>query len=161
MTEPIAENRFTLTKDLFYEGYSRVYRENHGRSLKTLCLVLAALWLAFAAFSAFSGQGMIGALAELVVLCLVILWATVMLPRGKAKRAWKGDEERVIRFYKDHLEVETGERQKFFHYSEISGILYSRRLIIPVTEEKTCIILLRNGDEDKIKKLITEGKGHD
>lgn len=161
----LAENRFTITKGLFYEGMLRVSAESYGKLAKKAVLFLAAAWLVIAAVTLWNSQSLGYAVIELVVLCLVALWISVYVPRNQAKRAFRqlenkcaGDWERVVRFYEDRLEAESSGRQIEVFYFEIKQILRSKRLLILVSEDKTGIMLMldgfTSGSEAAVQKLI-------
>ena len=75
--EPLAENRFTVTKELFYEGMLRVVRESHGPFIKKVMLVLAAAWAVLAAFTLLKRGSLAYAVVELVVVVLIGVWLSV------------------------------------------------------------------------------------
>lgn len=163
--EPLAENRFTITKDLFFEGMLSVSAESYGKMAKKAVLFLGAAWLVLAAVALWQRQSLGYIVIEFIVICLVALWICILMPRSKAKRAFKqltdryGDDlERVTCFYEDRLEVEGSGNQKVVCYSEISRILRSKRLLVLVTEDKTGILLnlesFTHGSETAVRELI-------
>lgn len=165
MNEILAENRFPMTKALFFEGMRRVWKESSGRSVRRLLLIPALVWLAFTAYTLSQGGGMALPAVELVVLALVVLWTVYWLPRGKARRAWRAledrgaaDAERVTRFYADHLEVETDGRLTGIAYADLEQTLTSKNLLILIAGDKTGILLERSsftrGTEDEVLQLI-------
>ena len=112
---PVAVNRFTITRPLFYEGMLRVTKERLGPFMKKILIVLAVLWAALAAITFFTKSSPSYALVELVdlhdpalefepihrvlfgvepeaalaALRAVGIWLCVYIPRNQAKRAWK------------------------------------------------------------------------
>lgn len=163
--EILAENRFTITKDLFYEGMRLVSAESYGKLAKKAVILLGIAWLALTAVTLWNGQGLGYVVIEFVVLCLVALWIYIFMPRSKAAGAFKkmeakygGDLERVTRFYEERLEVEASGYQLAVPYSEISRILRSKRLLVLVTEDKTGILLkfdgFTRGGEAAVRELI-------
>ena len=85
----LAENRFILTKTLFYEGMRRVSAASYGKTVKKLLIGVALLWLALSVWTVRRSGSVSYALMELAVLAAVSLWLAVLLPRGRARRAWK------------------------------------------------------------------------
>ena len=169
MREPMAENRFLLTKALFTEGMLRVWQDSGARSVKKLMALLGLLWLALAAVTLWQGGGPAMPLTELLVLVLVILWMAIFLPRSKTRRAYRdleargaADTERITRFYEDHLEVETPGTQTSLAYDHISRILPGKNLLILVSVDKTGILIKRDsylfGSEEEILRRIREVK---
>lgn len=172
----LAENRFTITKDLFYEGMLRVSAESYGKLAKKAVLFLAAAWLVIAAVTLWNSQSPGYAVIEFVVLCLVSLWISVYIPRSQAKRAYQqlekkcaGDWKRIVRFYEDRLEADASGRQIEVFYSEIKQILRSKHLLVLVSEDKTGIVLKLDGFtcgseaavQELIKNAAMEEKEHD
>lgn len=145
-----AENRFTITKSLFIEGMLRVSRENYGKFAKKALAFMVLAWFLLAAATLWLGQSLVYVAMELVVLCIAGFWITVYMPRRKAKRAFdslqnRGGLERVLRFYQDRLEIDASGTQKVVFYSEIQQILTAKRLLILVTEDKTGVLVKRDG----------------
>ncbi len=164
----LAENRFTVTKSLFMEGMLRVSRESYGKFAGKAVAFLWLLWLLLAALALWQRQSPAFVGVELVVVCFASLWIGVFLPRNKAKRAFTalenrgGGLERITRFYSDRLEVDASGTQKAILYSEIRQILTAKRLLILVTDDKTGIMLKRDGfllgDEEDVHRLIRQAK---
>lgn len=160
-----AENRFAITKSLFYEGMLLVSAQSYGKLAKKAVLFLCAAWIALTAATLWQRQSIGYIVIEFIVLCLVALWIAVYMPRRKAKRAFQaledkyGDNmERVTRFYDERLEVETSERKTVIFYWEIAQILRSKHLLVLVAEDKTGILLkldgFTRGDEAAVRELI-------
>lgn len=167
--EPLVENRFTITKSLFYEGMLRVSAESYGKLAKKGVALLGAAWLILAAVTLWQRQSIGYVVIELIVLCLASLWICIFVPRNKAKRAFRqlenkygGNLERVTRFYQERLEAEASEARIVVYYSEISQILRSKRLLLLVTEDKTGILLkldsFTRGGEAAVRELIKNTK---
>ena len=155
----LAENRFLLTKDLFLEGIRRVDQESYGKFAKKIAAALAAVWLAMAAATLWTGGSLAFAVTEGLVAALAAVWVCVLLPRSRAKRAFKAlenrygtDMERVVRFYPDRLEVETAETQTVIPRDQL------RQLLVLLTAEKKGVLLKRDsftlGDETAIENYI-------
>ena len=89
MMDPIAENRFVLTEDLFLEGMRAVQAVGYMQKIKKLLLPLGALWLLLAGFTLYLGRSGVLLLLELVALVLLVLFAAVLLPKRRAKRAFE------------------------------------------------------------------------
>lgn len=173
MKEILAENRFVLTKELFFEGMRRVWKESSAKSIRRLLLILVLVWLAFTAYTLSQGGGLALPAAELFALGLVVFWAVYWLPRSKARRAWRAledrgaaDAERVTRFYADHLEVETLGQMTEIDYADLAQTLTSKNLLVLIAGDKTGILLERSsftrGTEDEVLTLIQkENEPHD
>ena len=91
--ELLAENRFTITKSLFYEGMLRVSRESIGPFAKKVLLVLAVLWAVLAAVTLMGSGSPVYALVELIIVVLIGIWLCVYIPRNKARR-WSRTAQR-------------------------------------------------------------------
>ena len=167
--EVLAENRFTITKSLFYEGMLLVSAQSYGKMAKKAVLFLFAAWIALTVVTLWRHQSVGYIVIEFIVSCLAALWIAVYMPRRKAKRAFKaledkcGDNmERITRFYDDRLEVEASERRTVVFYSEIAQVLRSKRLLVLVAEDQTGILLgldgFTRGDETAVRELIETKK---
>lgn len=167
--EPLAENRFVLTEDLFLEGMRAVQAVGYMKRIKKLLLPLGALWLLLAGFTLYRGESVLLLLLELVALVLLILWAAVLLPRRRARRAFEtlsartgAAAERVIRFYPDHLEATVSGQTTSIDYLDVEQMLRSPRLIVLVSRGKTGVLLRADaftlGDENTIEQQIKAAK---
>ena len=152
MRETLAENRFQMTRELFFEGMARVWAAGARKSIGRWLLLLGGLWLAFTVYTLLQGGSLLFPLMELGVLGAVILWCLVFLPRGRARRAWnaleaqgRANTQRCTRFYEDRLEAESGGQTTEVSYAEINRILRSEHLLLLITENKTGILLKHDG----------------
>ena len=149
--EPLAENRFTTTKELFYEGMLLVIKESYDPFRKKVLLVLAAAWAVLAAFTLFQRGSLSYAVVELVVVVLIGVWLSVFVPRNKARRAWaameaRGSElERITRFYPGYLEADNGIEEITVFYEDIRQILQTEHLLILLNVEKVGVLAARDG----------------
>ena len=170
--ELLAENRFTITKELFYEGMLRVVKESYGPFIKKIMLVLAAAWAVLAVFTLMGSGSLSYAVVELVVIVLIGVWLSVFVPRSKARRAWAAlenrcgtDLDRVTRFYPGYLEADNGIEEITVFYEDIRQILQSEHLLVLLSAEKKGILVLRDGfvsgDTAAVQELIERemGKG--
>lgn len=150
--EPLAENRFTITKSLFYEGMLRVSRENFGPFAKKVLLVLAILWAMMAAVTLLRSASPIYALVELVVVVLIGVWLCVFVPRNRARRAWTAlenrcgaDLERVTRFYPGYLEIDSGGEETTVLYEDVRQVLLSKHLLVLTCADRVGVLIVRDG----------------
>ena len=168
--EPLAENRFTVTKELFYEGMLRVTKESYDPFKKKILLVLAAAWAILAVATLISSGSPAYAVVELVVVVLIGVWLSVLVPRSKARRAWAamenrsgGDLERVTRFYPSYLEAGNGMEEITVFYEDIRQILHSEHLLVLLSAEKVGVLVARDGfvsgDADAVQALIEQEMG--
>ena len=167
--EPLAENRFTITKELFYEGMLRVVRESYGPFIKKIMLVLAAAWAVLAAVTLRGSGSLSYAVVELVVVVLIGVWLSVFVPRSKARRAWAalenrgGDLERITRFHPGYLEADNGSEEITVFYEDIRQILQSEHLLVLLSVEKVGVLVARDGfvsgDTAVVQALIEEEMG--
>lgn len=167
--EPLAENRFLLTEGLFMEGMAAVQAAGYARQVRKLLFGLAVLWLLLAGYALYRGESLLLPLLELVALLLVGLWAAVLLPRRRARRAFEklsartgASSERVTRFYADHLEVTAAGQKTVVAYGDIEQVLPARRLLVLVSRDKTGVMLQKDafvrGDEESVQQLIKTAK---
>lgn len=165
--EPLVENRFTMTKELFYEGIFRVNRESFGAFTKKMLLVLAALWAVLVAVTLFSNGSVGYALTESVVLILVGVWLCVWMPRSRAKRAWRAlearcgsDLERTVRFYDGWLEVSSSEDEISILYEDVLQVLPAKHLLVLTSEDKVGVLLALDGftvgSADEVRTLLEQ-----
>lgn len=168
--ELLAENRFTVTKKLFYEGMLRVSKESYGPFVKKVLLFLAVAWVILAAVTLMGSGSLPYAVLELVVVVVIGAWLTVFIPRSKARRAWttlenrsSGDPERVTRFYSCYLEADNGSEEITVFYEDIRKILQSEHLLVLLSTEKVGILVARDGflsgDTDLVQTLIQQEMG--
>lgn len=150
--EPLAENRFTITKELFYEGMLRVIKESYDPFIKKIMLVLAVAW-AILAVATLMGSGSLSyAVMELVVVVFIGVWLSVIVPRNKARRAWaaleargSADSERITRFYPGYLEADNGIEEITVFYEDIRQILETEHLLVLLSVEKVGVLVARDG----------------
>ena len=168
--EPLAENRFTITKELFYEGMLRVTRESFEPFIKKIMLVLAAAWAVLAAVTLKGSGSLSYAAAELIVVVLIGVWLTVLVPRNKARRAWAAlearcgaDLERITRFYPGYLEADNGMEEITVFYEDIRRILQSEHLLVLLSTENVGVLVARDGfvsgGADAVQTLIEKEMG--
>lgn len=168
--EPLAENCFTITKELFYEGMLRVNKESYGPFVKKILLVLAVAWAVLAVVTLIGSGSLSYAVMELVVVVFLGVWLSVFVPRNKAKRAWGalenrcGDDlERITRFYPSYLEADNGIEEITVFYEDIRQILQSEHLLVLLSVEKVGVLVARDGfvsgDTAAVQALIEREMG--
>ena len=150
--ELLAENRFTITKKLFYEGMLRVTEESYGSFAKKVLLFLAVAWAILAVVTLMGSGSLSYVVLAFVVVLVIGAWLTVFMPRGKTRRAWAalesrsgGDLERVTRFYSSYLEADNGSEEITVFYEDIRNILQSEHLLVLLSVEKVGILVARDG----------------
>lgn len=165
--KPIAENRFSITKQLFYEGMLRISKDSYGKAAIKYSFIFVAIWVAMAAFLLFTGGTIGQALVYLLLVGVIILWLNVFAPRSHAKKGWNAlvsrygsAMERRVRFYKDHLEVDGDCAAKTVTYQEILEIKESKHLYVLICVDKVGVMVAKDGfaygDFDEIQSLIRE-----
>ena len=168
MEQPLAVNRFTITRPLFYEGMLRVTKERLGPFIKKMLLVLAALWVVLTAVTVLTKGSPTYPIVELVVLTAVGVWLGVYIPRSRASRAWKalaggggGPLERVTRFYADRLEIDSGGEPTVIPYENVQETLSTEHLLVLTCRDKVGVLLALDGFEagsaDSVRALIRRG----
>ena len=152
MKEPIAVNRYTMTKALFYEGMLRTWKERTGKTTKTLLFVLAGLWIVLAVLTLILRESPAFLVVEFFVLGLIALWVEVLLPRQKAGKAFKRFQaryfdnlERTTECFEDDVVIHAGDNEIEVDYGEITEILQTEHLLILVSSDKTGVMLTHNG----------------
>ena len=150
--ELLAENRFTVTKELFYEGMLRVIKESYDPFRKKIMLALAVAWAVLAAVTVFQRGSLSYAVVELVVVVFIGVWLSVLVPRSKARRAWAAlenrcgaDLERATRFYPSYLEADNGIEEITVFYEDIRQILETEHLLVLLSVEKVGVLVARDG----------------
>lgn len=164
--EVLAENRFTITRDLFVEGMLRISKDGYGKFAARSMAVLLGVWLILLVFALVTGGDVAHTMLLLVLLLLIGWWLCVLMPRSNARRAYKaleqksgGEMERITRFYADHLRI--GE-DCVIPYDRITRIRRSRRLLILTCEDKVGVLLelkgFTLGNEETIWALIQSAR---
>ncbi len=163
--EPIAENRITVNKKIFYEGMLRISRDGYEKAARRSMVIFLAMWLVLLFWTIVSGGNLTQTFSYLILIGLIGMWVCLYLPRHSAGRSWKAQEakygptmERFTQFYTDRLVV-TGEGiEKEILYTDIDAIKESRTLLILLSRDNTGVMLARNGftgkNETEIKALI-------
>lgn len=152
MNEPIAVNRFTLTKELFYEGNKRTSKETYSRFALRMVLIMTGAWLVIAVITLLTKPSVVFLAVEALVLILASLWVAVYTPWNKRRKAYRAfldlygeDPERTTVFYADHLVVNPEGREISIAYSDVDKTLSTDRLLILVTSQSKGVLLDRNG----------------
>lgn len=165
--KPIAENRFSITKKLFYEGMLCISKDSYGKTARKYSLIFLAIWVAMSAFLLYTG-GTLGQVAiYLFMLSVILVWLNILAPRNHAKKGWEAlvrrygsAMERRVRFYKDHLEVDGDCAEKAVTYQEILEIKQSKHLYVLICVDKVGVMVAKDGfaygDFDEIQSLIRE-----
>lgn len=150
--EPIAQNSFTITKALFFEGMLRVSREGYGKFAKKALLALILLWIALLIITLASGGDILHAFGYLAILALIGIWICVVMPRSNAKRAFAklqaqsdGHLQRTTCFFDDYLQITAENAVTTISYSQVTQILTSKHLLILTCADKRGILLLLSG----------------
>ena len=163
MNEPIAINRYTMTKALFYEGMLRTWRERTGKTTRTVLLVLAGLWVALAVLTLILQQTVAFLVVEFFVLGLIGLWLAVYLPRQKAGKAFRSlkarysdDLERTTACFADYLVIHAGDNETELDYGEIETVLQTEHLLILIAGDKTGVMLTHDGFEIGMEEALLD-----
>ena len=160
-----AENKMTVTKELFFEGMLRSSRDSYGKFAAKAMLVFAGIWVALLAFTLISGGNLGYAFFSLFVVVLISFWLLWWTPRSHAKKSWKKMQDawgeapqRITRFYADHLEIRGDCADKDVRYDDIKEIKFSQNLMLLVCYDKMGIMLSRTGftlgDEETVRSLV-------
>ena len=159
----LAENKFTITKNLFCEGSLLVSRGSYGKFAKKVTLVLIGIWLMLLIVTFIANSSPIITFGEFLLIVLLCLWINIFMPRSRAKRSFKdlqmqGDLTRTIRFYADHFEAESENRREKIKYDQVKDILQSRNLLIIICSDGVGVMLALDsftvGDAEKVRSII-------
>lgn len=164
-----AENRFTVTKELFMEGMLRVSRDSYGKYAAKCMLVFAAIWVALLIFTLSTGGSLGHVLFSLGVVVLIGIWICIWTPRNHAKKAWKAQQakygdsmKRITQFYDDHLEIRGDCQEKTLSYNDIKEIKESKNLVLLICYDKMGILLSQTGftqgDIGTVRDLVEKAK---
>ena len=165
MKELLAENQFTITKKLFYEGMSLISRDSYGKFVKKVTIALLGVWLVLFIITLLANGNLIIALGELVLVVFLCVWISIYMPRNRSKRTFKGlqlqgDLTRITRFYADHLEAESDNRQEEIAYDQVKDVLQSRNLLVLVCQNRVGVMLALDGftvgDAEKVRSIIQQ-----
>ncbi len=163
--ETVAENEYTLTKELFFEGMRRVDRENYMPAVKKALIVIALLWAVLALVTLRAGGHVSVIVLELLAVLAVGWTLTRSIPKKRSARAWQalcddsgGELVRRIRFVEDRMEVEPG--GLIVNYEDVDKVLETEHMLILVTSGKRGVMVLRDGfkkgDAAAVERLINE-----
>lgn len=165
MKDLLAENQFTITKKLFYEGMSLISRDSYGKFVKKVTLVLLGIWLVMFVVTLIANGNLLIALGELALVGFLCVWISVYMPRSRSKRTLKGmqgDLTRTVRFYTDHFEVESENRQEEISYDQVQNILQGRNLLVLVCQNNVGVMLALDGftvgDAEKVRSIVTSAQ---
>ena len=152
MTDPIALNRFTLTKELFYEGNKRTSKETYSRFALRMVLIMTGAWVVIAVVTLLTRPSIVFLAVEALVLILASLWVAVYTPWRKRKKAYNAflelygeDPERTTVFYNDRLVVNPEGREITVAYADLVKTLTSEHLLIFITNANKGILVSRDG----------------
>ena len=163
--EKSASNNFRITKQLYMEAMLQISREGYVKAAgKVICLILG-LWCVLAVYMLATEKNPEQLVGPLIVIAAVALWVLVGMPRYYARRAWRSlqakygtDMERSIDFYEDHMEVHSESVEMKIPYENISKVMHSKRLLILICNDKTGILVARDGfsagSENTVRDLI-------
>lgn len=165
--KPIAENRFSITKELFYEGMLSISKDSYGKAARKYSLVFVVIWVVLSAFLLYTGGTPVQVGVYLFMLCVILVWLNILAPRNHTGKAWEAlqrrygtDMERRVRFYWDHLEVDGDCAEKSVPYREVLEIKESRRLYVLLCADKVGVMVAKegftSGGWDEILDLIRE-----
>lgn len=165
MNEPVAVNRFTLTKELFYEGNKRTSKETYSRFALRMVLIMTGAWVIVAVITLLTNPSIVFLAVEALVLILASLWVAVYTPWNKRRKAYRAfldlygeDPERTTVFYADRLVVNPEGREITVAFSDIQKTLTTDRLLIFVTSQNKGILIDRSGfslgSEETVRSLI-------
>lgn len=162
MVDYLAQNCTVIDQKRFCEGILRISRDTYGRSARKGVLILVGMWLALLVYTLFRGGSTGQTLSYLILIGIMSLWLCVYLPRYSARRAWKAQAakygesiQRVTYFYPEHLVI-TGEGlEKQVLYRDIAQIRKSRNLLILICQDKTAVLLAKNGFSGLTEPEIT------
>ena len=164
MKDLLAENRFTITKKLFYEGMALISRDSYGKFVKKMTIALLGVWLVMFIVTLTANANPLIALGELALVAFLCFWISVYLPRSRAKRTFKGlqgDLTRTVRFYADRMEMESDNRSEEIAYDQVKDILQSRNLLVLVCKNSIGVMLALDGftigDAEKVRNIIRQG----
>ena len=159
----LAENRFTITQKLLYEGRLLISRDGYGKFAKKVTLVLIGIWLVLFAAALITKSNPMLALGELLLVAFLCVWINVLLPRSRAKSTFKGlqqqgDLTRIVRFYANYMEAESENRHEKITYDQVENILQGRNLMILICNDGVGVMLALDGftvgDAKKVRSLI-------
>ena len=163
--ETVAENEYTLTKELFFEGMRRVDREDYMPAVKKALIVMAVLWALLAAVT-FRAGGHVSVIVLELLVVLAVGWTLVYsIPKKRSARAWRalcddsgGELVRHIRFVEDRMEVEPG--GLIVNYEDVDKVLDTEHMLILVTSGKRGVMVPRDsftkGGVSAVEGLIKE-----
>lgn len=149
----IVENKFSVTRDLFYEGMKATSSLSYKKMIRNLILILLALFGALAAWVIHMGGYVLFLVGEAIFLAALLYWLIFLYPENRRKNKYRklcqdslSVPERTVLFYEDHLTVRSDSgRTADFNYEDILQIRETEHLYILITGNDTGILLSKNG----------------
>lgn len=166
--QTVAENRFTVTEELFREGMERIMKTEYAPAVKKLLAVVIGTWLLLVGFTIWKGGSLVVTGIELLAVVVICVYMAVIVPRGRIKRGWKsmcqrsgGVMERVTRFYEDRMEIESGGAGALIvNYEDVTEVLETKHLLIFRSANKpgvmTALDGFTKGARDDVIALVAE-----
>ena len=150
MKELLAENQFTITKKLFYEGMALISRDSYGKFVKKVTIALLGVWLVLFIITLAAKANLLITLGELALVAFLCVWISVYLPRSRSKRTFKelqlqGDLTRTTRFYTDHIEMKSENRREEIAYDQVKDILQGQNLVVLICKNRIGVMLALDG----------------
>lgn len=165
--QTVAENKITVTKELYREGMKRIIQVDYTPTVKKLLIGVTAAWLLLMAYTVWRGGSIVALSFEFVFIILAVTYVAVIIPRGRIKKGWKalldrsgGSMERFTSFYEDRLEVETSAGNLILNYEDVTGVLETEHMMIIRSAEHLGVIValdgFSKGSREDVLALIKE-----
>ncbi len=166
MQDPQVENKFKVTRRLYYEGMKAI--SDYKQTVTRIGIMLFALWLAFAVFTISEENGILFVLAELLIAAVLFGLVLLFYSKGRWNKAYRsmltknGGEipVRTTKFYEDYFVIVTESGELKLMYDSVKKIYETENLIILFCQDKRGVMLAKDGFvkgtwEDTRKKLTS------
>lgn len=165
-TTQAVKNQICISRTLFDEGMRATENKAYKKTLRTLALILLALYLTVAVWLFCNGGSLLFLFGETIFLGALLFWLIIILPGKRRRSKYKamvqdssGLPKRSITFYPNHLSVitDTG-KETSIPTADVIGWQETKNLYILSCKNNVYILLDKNGfvtgDFPAVKSLL-------
>lgn len=161
-----AENKYTITEELYREGMNRIMENEYMPAAKKLLIALGVIWVILAYVTLRFGGGLLLVIIEFAAAVFAGFWMMAVSPKKRVTSAWAATRraadglDRHAMFYEDRMEVEPGDL--IVNYENVQKTLETEHLLILISDEGVGVMLVRDaytlGGQETVMALLEEWK---